>query len=211
MTPECFSCKTQLNATNQFELHLTVQPLAGAAVEHFRTVVSSLGIKPLLIGFVNDAPNQPMTCSRVRGTIADAIKTARDLSQQLRTHGFLVERVKIEAAPSNSGVPLEDGQHTGYFEHHAKVLMSGAEMKTLQQLAQTHQAHVSRSAFKTRSDGWLERFVTLRGYQIGLATSEKRFAALRDSLTEGGFTVLDFVSEYCLYDTAPDLDATWYA
>jgi hypothetical protein len=123
--------------------------------------------------------------------------------------------VKIEAAPANADVPIRDADAVGhasenYFEHHVKLLRAvGTPRDALTQLCETFGAHLSRNAFRDAAEGHEERFVTLRSYGTGAATSGQELQRLLTALRETGEHVIEHESEYCVYDSAVKLDAGW--
>ncbi|WP_189001755.1 nucleotidyl transferase AbiEii/AbiGii toxin family protein [Deinococcus roseus] len=59
-----------LQQQDVFELHLTTHPLHPEQVQGFTWLCRQLGVKPLVIELQPGLPIQPMTCSRVQGTLA---------------------------------------------------------------------------------------------------------------------------------------------
>lgn len=198
-----------------FEIHVTIEPPTAGGLERFRACCAAQGWKAIVIAFDGAAPPQPMTCSRVAGTPAEARRQASAAAALLRAAGFAPARLKIEAAPWNSHVPADDearaSQHaSAYFEHHAKLrLPRDGWQQALLPLCAAFDAHVSRNAFRHAGDGWSERFATIRSPREGLAAFERRTAAFGRRLRDQGFAPLATVTEYCIYDSNAALDDRW--
>ena len=214
----CFSCTLNGNLPgieDTFELHITVDQTVN--LEAFKWFCYTAGIKALVIDLGVGVAMQPMTCSRVAGSFAQATLGAAKLRTALEAAGFTVTRVKLEAAPWNTGVPTTDEQAKrspsgNYFEHHTKLkLEKNANLKLLEQLCTSNQAHVSRNAFKSFTDGSSERLITQRHYGLGFSSASSRFTAFLEVLKSYGFEVQKTVSEYCVFDSNLELDATWVA
>ena len=122
---------------------------------------------------------------------------------------------QIEAAPENAGVPQTDAQALeespqNYFEHHVKLLRAvGAPRERLVEVCDRHGAHLSRNALREAAAGREERFVTLRCYLAGRQTSDARRDALIADLKSLGEEILEYESEYSVFDTNLELDAGW--
>lgn len=221
MDATCFTltgqrCAVPFGASGDtFEVHVTTAPLAPTRLEGYRAACRGLGVKAIVIELGPDLPTQPMTCLRVSGSLGAALDGAQLLSARLTERGFSTERVKIEAAPWNAGVPVTDEEAAHeppgrYFEHHARLLLApGADRAALVALCAHEGAHLSRNPFKTREDGAAEWFVTLRVGGVGRERAEARAAQLGERLTAAGWPPLSSILEYCVYDDRRELDAGW--
>ncbi|TDD63305.1 hypothetical protein E1263_00925 [Kribbella antibiotica] len=120
-------------------------------------------------------------------------------------------RVKIEAAPWNDGVPVDEAEAVDgrYFEHHVKLLLPDEQLDPLTTLLAPHHAHLSRNARRQRPDGKHERFVTQRCHQAGRNSSKPRLEALVAALREAGYEILEIEEEYVVLDSHEDLDTGW--
>jgi hypothetical protein len=211
----CFSCSlNNLPASDDvFELHITVSP--SVDLEAFKHFCYMAGIKALVIDLGTNVPMQPMTCSRIVGSFSTAMLESIRLRDVLAQAGFVVTRVKLEAAPWNAGVPTSDVEARlspsgNYFEHHTKLkLLKNANLKLLEMLCETNNAHLSRNAFKVYEDGTQERLITQRHYGLGFSSASLRFTAFLEVLKSYGFNVQKTVSEYCVFDSNLELDAGW--
>ncbi|GEM46796.1 hypothetical protein [Deinococcus cellulosilyticus] len=174
-------------------------------------------MKPLVIELHEGLPTQPMTCSRVQGTLQQVQQEVERICEAFLGHGFPVVRVKVEAAPWNAITPqtsrdLKTEDQNRYFEHHCKVLIpETGDLEILQQVCQGHGAHLSRNAFKTLKEGGQERFVTLRMYGVALDQAQEQADLLRIHLEQAGFSCQKSIMEYCVLDTQIELDAGWGA
>jgi hypothetical protein len=203
----------------QFEVHVTVSAPAAGSRERFQRWCAERGTKCVWIVLARGAhADQPMATWHSRNTILPAVlNDANVRAADLDALGIRVTRVKIEAAPSNAEVPRRDEETAdhapeNYFEHHVKLLRAAsAPRAVLLELCDTFGAHLSRNAFRDTADGREERFVTLRNYGVGSGTSERQFRRLLAALREVGEHVIEFESEYCVYDSALELDAGWLA
>ena len=198
-----------------FEIHVTTTPLAPTRLGEYRAACRELGVKAIVIELGPGLPTQPMTCLRVPGSFEEALEEARRLSRKLAERGFSTERIKIEAAPWNLGVPVTDADAANeppgrYFEHHARLLLTPeADRSALLALCAQEGAHLSRNPFKTREDGAGEWFVTLRLSGVGREHAEARAAGLGERLSARGWPPLSTLLEYCVHDDRRELDAGW--
>ncbi|WP_262402984.1 hypothetical protein [Actinomadura sp. CNU-125] len=157
--------------------------------------------------------SQPMLTLPSKGTLDVARGEAARLVRALRTDGFAVARVKIEAAPWNTGIPAADDEAPGpayYFEHHVKLLLdAGADARALVDVVRPHAAHVSRNARRVRTDGRQERFVTQRCRRVGTGTAECRLDALVGALRATGHEIVEVEREFVVFDGDESLDDGW--
>lgn len=199
-----------------FEAHVTVEAATPEARARFRSLCDGLGVKPVLIELpAGKTPNQPMTGSYHRGTVQHAAEEVAATTRRLRSAGFPITRVKLEAVATNDGVPDTDSEAAAfppgcYFEFHVKLgLDADADLDLLRSVCERFRAKLSRNAFKQSADGRSERFVTLRLYQVGRQTAFARLAELEAALTDAGFAVVNRQREYSLFDSHVGLDAGW--
>jgi len=200
-----------------FEVHVTVETADQHELTDFRQWCESRGMKCVRIVLSRgEHVEQPMaTWRRAGATLPVVTAEATDYAEELTAGGFRVTRVKVEAAPFNAHVPVEDADaanhaSSNYFEHHLKVVRDAdACRNTLTELCQQHRAHLSRNAFRQVVDKREERFVTLRTYNAGRNTSMAELTALLTELRAAGEEVVEHESEYCVYDSNINLDAGW--
>jgi hypothetical protein len=200
-----------------FEVHLTVSAPEAGARERFRQWCAGRESKYVWIVLARGAhADQPMaTWRRGRTALPAVLADANRRAAELDALGLDVTRVKIEAAPFNEELPTRDADtldhpRENYFEHHVKLLRAAsAPREGLLRMCDTFGAHLSRNAFRDSAGGREERFVTLRSYGVGSRCSVQQFRQLLAALRESGEHVLDAESEYCVYDSAVELDAGW--
>ncbi|GAB3145388.1 hypothetical protein GCM10027290_25190 [Micromonospora sonneratiae] len=208
-----------IGVSGDFEIHLTVQQGDPEKVEAF---ADRHGLKFSHIVLDRGwCPSQPMLTARGSGTLAELHTRAYQLDQQLRAAGFFCNRLKVEAAPWNVGVPQTDaaasvdvaaGLPQRYFEHHIKLLLPDAGIARLVgliELVTPHGARLSRNARRRRDDGYEERFVTQRCAGVGRATAHELLVRLIEALHTGGHQVLEVAEEYVVFDSNLALDAGW--
>jgi hypothetical protein len=202
------------DVSGDFEIHLTTLGVDGALAEfagrhglRFTSIVLDRG----------QFPRQPMLTIRGRGTVAEQHATARRWRSELGAAGLYPQRVKIEAAPDNDGVPRTDGDAAAqpdnrYFEHHVKLALPDAAVErllALTDLVTPHGARPSRNARRQIEDGRHERFVTQRCHRVGRTEARRRLDALLGALRGEGYEVVEVEQEYVVYDSTPDFDAGW--
>ncbi|MEV3962868.1 hypothetical protein AB0M34_18525 [Nocardia sp. NPDC050193] len=200
-------------SAGDFEAHLTVRGADAAKLEQY-AVASGLKFVHIVLdrGRVRE---QPMLTVRESGAFAAVRDSVAVLRRRLEAEGFPVVRVKIEAAPSATGVPVTDieaGALGGryYFEHHIKLLLdSGTEVSGLAGLAVAHGAHLSVNARRRRADGRAERFVTQRCRSVGDPVAAARCADLMAALAAAGHRILSAEREFVVCDSDESLDAGW--
>ncbi|MGW0662792.1 hypothetical protein [Streptodolium elevatio] len=204
--------------TGDFETHVTVSAAGPATDTRLREWAARNGAKYTRILLdAGRVPDQPMLTLRGRGTLTTQRAAVAAHTADLRRAGFDVVRVKIEAAPSNQGVPRTSGEAKTlppdcYFEHHVKlVLTTHADIGQVTAIAVRHSARVSRNARRLRPDaGGHERFVTQRCHGVGRPEAHSRLRLLRDALAEAGLQVVEIEQEFVVHDDNPAVDAGWF-
>jgi hypothetical protein len=200
----------------EFETHITVQLGALQSNASVRDWGLRHGLKSLHIVLDRgDTVSQPMLTRRGQGVLSRELARALELSDELSRDGFVVVRIKIEAMPCNQDIPQSDADAeshspTLYFEHHIKLAIdANTDLSALVALVQRHSANLSRNAFKMRSDGQEERFVTQRCRSVGRATARLRLDALLSALATDGYQVLRIEEEFVVHDSNIAIDAGW--
>jgi hypothetical protein len=203
--------------SGDFEVHVTVLTASEVMLGRFQEWCRKRECKCVRIVLARGAHvEQPMATWQRRDTtlplvVAEAERCAADMKRV----EIPVVRVKVEAAPDNDEVPLQDAEAAAhdprnYFEHHVKLLRdTTASREVLLQTCEKHGAHLSRNAFRGIAEGQEERFVTLRSYGVGRTSSQGQLQQLLAALEELGEQVVEHESEYCVYDSNLDLDAGW--
>lgn len=189
-----------------YEVHVTVLPTSDA--NRFRLICREMKVKTIVIELAEGLPSQPMTCSRIQGTVQAAHAEAQRVSKALAEAGLTITRIKIEAAPWNNDLPITG---EGYYEHHARLNLSNLQDQeaTLRDLCGTLGVHLSRNPFKTNLNGSQQRFVTLRHPPTWPEVAAQRAADLWQGLADRGFPPEKTVTEFCVYDNNRNLDLAW--
>lgn len=202
--------------TGAFETHVTLAVPDGASVDELSVFAARSGVKfAHIVLDRGQTRSQPMLTVPGEGTLADQVAAAGALSRDLADAGFLVARVKVEAAPWNEDVPADDAAAARlgdamHFEHHVKVVLDGRPGDgPLPALLGRHGARLSRNARRRHADGGAEWFATQRCYRVGLVTAGVRLAALVDDLTAAGQPPVEVEREFVVYDDAPSVDDGW--
>jgi len=200
----------------EFETHLTVRLAGTGDLERLQEWSNVHGLKCLHIVLDRGThPSQPMLTRRGSGTLSGEIAAALAVRDGLADGGFSVTRIKIEAAPWNGDIPqsaLDVGHDAAdrYFEHHVKLLLlQNAGYASLLELAQRHNAHLSRNALQRRLDGCEERFITQRCRSVGQCEARHQLNALLGEVQATGHPVLAVEEEYVVYDSNVLIDAGW--
>jgi hypothetical protein len=199
----------------EFETHITVHALDTDAIDSLRVWAEShrLTFSHIVLER-GKTPFQPMVGRRGHGGLSGELAAAEELSHLLNSAGFEVSRIKVEAAPWNTDIPVSDADavnHPGrYFEHHVKLALDQVDnLAALTALAVANSAHLSRNARRVREDGKQERFVTQRCHAVGRFTARARLDAFLAALLAGKYEVLSVEEEFVVYDSAPGIDAGW--
>lgn len=200
----------------EFETHVTVHLDKSDRIEELQKWATQHGLKCLHIVLARgDTPSQPMLTRHGRGNLTGELEVASELSESLIDAGFPVTRIKVEAAPWNQDAPqsfFEAFTHSldRYFEHHIKLRLDpNADLERLTQIAQRHEAHLSRNALRNQSDGHQERFVTQRCHMVGRDEARQRLANLMADITTLKHPVIEVEEEFVVYDSNFELDAGW--
>ncbi|GIE33561.1 hypothetical protein Ait01nite_066060 [Actinoplanes italicus] len=181
---------------SRYEIHLTVS--ADASDDRLRSWAADRGVKYTRIVLDRGShASQPMLSWLSDGTPATAEADARRTASELRSSGFPVTRLKVEAAASGREAPTNAAEASDlYFEHHVKLLLSAeTDIDLVRTIAARHGAHLSRNARRVRADGVQERFVTQRCYRMGRAEAAGLLAGLLDALASSGVPAPSAFSE----------------
>jgi hypothetical protein len=201
----------------EFEVHVTARLTDQGGWERFHGWCTLHQFKSVHIVLARgEHADQPMaTWWRSRTRLTPVLAEAQLIAAELQSSGFPVVRVKVEAGLLNEDVPQSDedaGDHaaSNYFEHHVKLLRERtASSDRLLHVCEDQQVHLSRNAWRDRGQEHEERFVTLRSYRVGKASTDRRLRKLLNALNEIGEQVIEVESEYSVYDSNLDLDRGW--
>jgi len=198
----------------EFETHLTII-CSRDQIANLELVAFALNAKFVHILLdAGQSPSQPMLTLHGFGTLSEQVSAADRVHRKLVNLGFTVSRIKIEASPTNSGIPQTDAEasidHTLHFEHHIKVLLpASADLNQLRTAVEQAGGHVSKNARRQRDDGQIERFITQRCYSIGEPAALARLQHLVVMIQIAGYQILEIEKEYVVYDSHPQLDHGW--
>jgi hypothetical protein len=203
--------------TGEFETHITV---GNCYVERLQAWCADRNIKFLHIVLDSaqmavEHHSQPMLTWRSWGDFDRELAVAKRLAAELTAEGFPVARIKIEAAPSNGGVPqsaLDAASQPAdrYFEHHLKLNFApDADLKLLRSIAAAHSAHLSYNALQVSTDEWTKRFLTQRCMEVGWSDARVRLQQLIEQIASLGYRPIEIESEFVVYDSNLALDRGW--
>lgn len=196
-----------------FEIHVTVK---NAQREPFVEACKSLEVKPIILDLQMEDRilKDTMTSSKCYGHNSDAYREMKRISQGLTKLGFWVVREKIETVPWHPGAP--SNKHGNpvmpqdcYFETHIAVVVTDETLPKVSEIAMSHNAHLSRNAFKTFDDGHRIQMITHRVYEGVYEDFKVEAAKIRADLTEAGFEIENVVTEFSIYDTKVSHDSSW--
>jgi hypothetical protein len=131
---------------------------------------------------------------------------------------FEVIRLKLEAMAWNPGVPVTDEEARAlpeghYFEFHLKLdaPVSPENDEILKRLAAelTKELGVKIPFSCNNMGNKNQRFLNVRTYHMGSASSEKLIAQVSESLSQKGFPVAKVIKEFIVFDTNKELDRGW--
>jgi hypothetical protein len=198
--------------SGDFEIHLTAwdhdrDRLAAFAEEHglgYVYIELDRGVSVF----------QPMLTLTRSGPLGEIRALAEGWARRMRDVSLHPVRVKIEAAPWNTGVPLTDADANQgrYFEHHVKLRLPTDALALLLQitdLVEPHGARLSRNARRRDADGAHQRFVNQRCHGAGVLTAKRRLDDLVAVLRAAGHEIVSVEQEYVVDDTNLELDRGW--
>ncbi len=203
--------------TGDFEVHITARITSESLFERFREWCRNREFKCVRIVLGRGAyVHQPMATWRRHDTSLPVVATeAHQFALEMNRAEIPVARLKVEAAPENEGVPLNDAEAAAhepgnYFEHHVKLLREAtASRESLLRMCEQFGAHLSHNALREVAEGQEERFVTLRCYAVGRTSSEGQLQRFLAALIALGERNIEHESEYCVYDSNVELDNGW--
>ncbi len=203
-----------------FEAHITLKNTEELQnTTNFENFCKDNFIKPIFIELERgNTPKQIMTSSLHKGNFDEVKKEVESLAQKMEAQNYQVIRLKIEAHPENTGIPITQNdilehQKKNYFEAHYKILLpltdSNSSKKQLVILCQKYQAHLSKNAFKKQKNNLEERFVTKRIYKAGKKEAYQTFDKLHQELEKQSYQINKKIIEYCVWDSNQSVDDNW--
>jgi hypothetical protein len=198
--------------SGDFETHLTIASNDVADLKRLQQWAELNNMKCLHIVLDRgETASQPMVTRRGKGELSAELERAKKLSESLKSEGFQVTRIKIEATGLNQGAAeIEARIGHRYFEHHIKLLLDpSSDIESLSRLVEPHSAHLSRNALKKGSDGRQERYVTQRCLAVDKKEAGRRLKALLSALSSFNLSILKVEEELVIYDSNLELDNGW--
>jgi len=198
------------DAESEFEIHIYVY---SSDYDHFKTVCTELGVKPIVIEFPQDENRRPdpMTSSRFKGSRSNLWNEVRRIRTGLTHRGYSVSREKVETVPWDPGVPQLDDEvqelNWNYFESHFAIQGTGDFSGDLRASPTVlrDRLHVSRNIFKVEGDK-RTIFCTYRRRDLGRLNYEKVIAFINESLRREGWNIQKAITEFVIHDTSPERD-----
>lgn len=202
-----------------FEIHITIDHTISTALHDLITfTLPRVDLKrTAAINPKGTWPNQYMITKWSHGTEEEVTARAMKLADEVRAHGLVIKRVKVESVASNDGVREGCAERSNtYFEFHAKIALQGSTYETLgvivQRISETldpDRTSVGVSFNMTGKTG--APIVDLRvtaDKGRDFATGQKDI--LIEALKGLGYDVIGTLqSEYVVYDDNKDLDEGW--
>jgi hypothetical protein len=206
-----------------FEGHVFCTPLdpSHEEKERFVAVCEQIGIKPLCLGldYVGKGVVSVLQTTRYHETadVPASVEFMLHEAEALQEH-FEVVRLKLEAMAENRGVPQTDREAEQvpgdtYFEYHIKVdgPVSPENDERLKVLARdlTDELGVKVPFSCNNMRDKTQRYLNLRTYRIGYASSAAVVQRAVEAIARHGFTPAKVIREFIVYDTNKDLDRGW--
>lgn len=194
-----------------YEVHITV---ATDNISRFRSDCEHLGVKPIVLDLQNlrgdGIMTDVMTSGKYKG--ADPIKNGWALAAHLKSLGYQVHRIKVEATPWCSLVPTQINQlivaDSNYFESHVKIATRECSLPALRSVCKTAGAHLSRNVFSEAKEG-VFILATLRKHEGFLEDFQANVASFITVLEEHGYGVVKAEVEFAIYDSNVNHDLSW--
>jgi NTP pyrophosphatase (non-canonical NTP hydrolase) len=198
-----------------FEIHITVDSSTGT-MDNFKATCALLNVKPIIIDLQADSiPKEVMTSSVIMTDNTGAYMEMKRISTGLMEAGFHVLREKIETAPYHPAAPTQSTKSNTtppgcYFECHLNIhVKTSKDVALLPIIASQYNCHLSRNAFKVKSDNTYNQMMTLRMYD----TTREDFKAMVDTisgtLVDSGLEIEKTVLEFAIYDSDVSKDTAW--
>lgn len=204
-----------MNNQKWYEIHVTVS-LLPLGKEVFELCCKTLQVKPIVLDLetdVNQVVQQDvMTSSKCFSDDEGVFTEMNRIAVGLEAAGFQVLRRKIESEPGHASAPQEAGQvmpEHCYFESHVAFLITEPQREELKQLANRHNAHISRNPFKKTEQGMII-MATLRDYVNPFSKFIVQVERLLADAAHHGFIPHKKVEvEFAVYDSNTMHDNSW--
>jgi NTP pyrophosphatase (non-canonical NTP hydrolase) len=201
-------------AESDYEMK-TKEEIEERAIESFKSLCNNMGVKPIIIDLENGGKSvmkDVMTSSRFVGSNAGALMECKRISGILEAALFKVVREKIETVPWHPAAPLKEGEDMPgncYFEAHIGCIISPDEKEILEEIAEAHDAHLSRNFFKKIEDDKFVNMITLRHNKFDYDCFDRFLEDLKNSLVQNNISFEKVISEFAIYDTKVSHDFLW--
>lgn len=202
-----------------YEIHITVSAKEGEIdnefIEHFKASCQSLDVKPISLDLENNSGESikdVMTSSRFIGDNRSVYEEVQRIKNGLEYRKFKVVREKVETVPWHPGSPKKSGDKMPkncYFEAHIGCIISEEQKELLNFITKSHNAHLSRNAFKKLEDGKFVNMVTLRNYGGNKHDFDCDVKNLSSKLKSHKISFEKIITEFCIYDTKVSHDYLW--
>lgn len=202
-----------------YEIHITVSAKEGEIdnefIEHFKTACQELNVKPISLDLENksgESLKDVMTSSRFIGDNRSVYEEVQRIKNGLEYRRFKVVREKVETVPWHPGSPKKSGDKMPkncYFEAHIGCIISEEQKEQLNFITKSHNAHLSRNAFKKLEDGKFVNMVTLRNYGGTKNDFDCDVKTLSSKLKSNKISFEKIITEFCIYDTKVSHDYLW--
>lgn len=206
-----------------FECHIFCSPLdpSDEIKERFVSSCQGADIKALCLGLDYQGKGVINVLQSTKYYECDDAKTPVSLmlrDAQKLAESFEVIRLKLEAMAWNPGVPVTDEDSRAlpeghYFEFHIKIdaPVSRENDEILKSLAAelTKELGVKIPFSCNNMGNKNQRFLNVRTYNMGSASSERLVNQVSDSLAKRGFLVGKIIKEFIVFDTNKELDRGW--
>ncbi len=195
-----------------YEIHVTVK--RPNDIEKYKIDCQKLEVKPIVLDLENSKGNMTdvMTSSKFYGDNRGAYEKTKELSDSLKSMGYDVLREKIETIPWHPAAPTKKGHMPKdcYFESHVGVkVMDDSCREVLNEIAESHNAHISRNFFKKLTSGEYVLMLTLRDYDTTSELFKGQVDSLISTLHLKGFEYEKEIIEFAIYDTKMSHDFNW--
>jgi NTP pyrophosphatase (non-canonical NTP hydrolase) len=199
-----------------YEVHVTVKHPDN--LEQYKKDCEECKVKPIVLDLESRdiITKDVMTSSKFFGDNRGAYEEMKRISGFLRSKGYVVVREKVETIPWHPAAPFNPAKDVMpkdcYFECHLGAIITQAQKKLLQEIAQAHEAHLSRNFFKKLDGGKFVNMITYRlygGKGVCYDFFKEKVGALKASLTARSIPFEKEIIEFSIYDTKVSHDDAW--
>lgn len=194
-----------------FEFHLTIEQTSSTRLLEFQQLCQQYGGKAILIELATGVHTQQPMFSWLHSapSFNEFQLHINHLCNIFAQANFPIIRQKVE-------IPAHDVTrffqthpqhiHQGYYEWHGKIHYATEQFETLKQFAQRYHAHLSKNQLYAQKN---YRFLTIREYQQPILFYQNVEHLISALAYYPNLTCIKSQYEYCIYDTAIQLDKGW--